>query len=448
MARLMSDGQAITLDVTPLAIKTVEALADDSVRYIVHEGGTRSSKTQSIAQALCVAAVRRAVEIDICRESMPVLRRSAMGDTIGWLEDLGVYSEEAHNKTHEVVSVPGGSAASTLRFYGADERKKLEGPERDIQWINEANEISAGIFREIRRRTRETIVMDYNPSHGRSHWIDDLVIGSGRERVFNSTYRDNPFLPEAQVEDIEADVPVYREADGTIVIDWTLTYEGDGVLIAGDPAEWAVYGLGKRAKSDRIIFPHWTIIERPPSLDQCEDRAFGLDFGWNAPCVLVDCRWQDVIREDVNLTWHEVFRDTKLRNGDLIDELERHDVPKDVPIWCDDEPDRIEALKDAGFDARPAKKSDYKATVRTVKDHRLVVTRSSGKLQEEMEGLQWNTDADGDILDEPVKKADHGPDAGRYGTHSQKNRDKTSGGGGLHSSRDGADSHPGVSLRR
>ena len=425
----MSEAQTATLDVTPLAAKTLEALSDDSIRYIVNEGGTRSSKTQSIAQALCVTAVRQALEVDVCRESMPVLRRSAMGDTIHWLKELGVYSEEAHNKSHEVVPVPGGPGASTVRFYGADERKKLEGPERDIQWINEANEISAGIFREIRRRTRQTIVMDYNPSHGRSHWIDELVVGSGREVVFHSTYRDNPFLPEAQVQDIEADVPVYREADGTEVVDWTLTYDGDGVLIAGDPAEWAVYGLGKRAKSDRVIFPHWTIIDRPPATDRCDDRAFGLDFGWNAPCVLVDCRWRDVPEEDINLTWHEVFRDTKLRNKDLIAEMEREGVPKDVPIWCDDEPDRIEALKDAGFDARRAKKSDYEATVRTVRDYRLLVTRPSGKLLEELEGLQWDTDADGNILDTPVKENDHGPDAGRYGTHSQKSRGASFGGG-------------------
>jgi phage terminase large subunit len=395
-----------------------------------------------------VLGTKTALEIDVVRESMPVLRRSAMKNFVEWMKEKGVYSEARHDKTNEVVGLPAEEGMTKIRFYGADEEQKLQGPERDIAWINEANELSGGVFRDIRRRTRRSLIMDYNPSHGSNHWIDEEVVDSHRATVITSTYRDNPFLPEAQVQDIEADVPVYREPNGEVVIDWDLSYDGDGVLIAGDPAEWAVNGLGQRAKSDRIIFPHWTITERPPSLDRCDDRAFGLDFGWNAPCVLVDCRWQDMMGEDVNLTWHEVFRDTKLRNSDLIDELERHDVPEDVPIWCDDEPDRIEALKDADFDARPAKKSDYEATVRTVKDHRLLVTCSSGRLQEEMERLQWDTDADGNILDTPVKKDDHGPDAGRYGTHSQKNRDQTSGGGGLHSSRNGADSHPGVSLRR
>jgi len=414
----MSDGREVTLNVTPLATGTLEGLRDDSCRYFVHEGGTRSSKTQSTAQALLVEALRRPVEIDVCRESMPVLRRSAMKDAIKWMKEAGVYAENRHHKTHDVIHVPAAGGTSTFRFYGADSDEKLQGPERDIQWINEANEISADAFREIRRRTRETIVIDYNPSHGRSHWIDELVMESGREQVMTSTYRDNPFLPDAQIKDIEADVPVYRERDGTEVVDWTLTYDGDGVLISGDPAQWAVYGLGKRAKSDRIIFPHWSLVDRPP--DEYDDRAFGLDFGWNNPCVLIDCRWKDVVGEDVNVTWHEVLRDSKLRNGDLIGEMERRGVPKNVPLYCDHEPDRIDALQDAGFNARPATKDDYGATVRTVEDHRLLVTRSSGKLREELEGLQWATDADGNILDKPVKENDHGPDAGRYGTHSHK----------------------------
>lgn len=445
----MSTGRTVTLDCTPLAARTVEALREDGLRYLVHEGGTRSSKTQSIAQALLVEALCRPVEIDVCRESMPVLRRSAMGDFISWAKEASVYSEEAHHKTHDTLKIPCPGGESTIRFYGADADDKLKGPERDIQWINEANEIGVSAFREIRRRTRETIVIDYNPSHGRSHWIDELVMGSGREKVIRSTYRDNPFLPEEQVKDIEADVPVYREEDGTEIVDWTLDYDGDGVLISGDPAEWAVYGLGKRAASDRIIFPHWMLIDRLP--EEYDDRAYGLDFGWNNPCVLVECRWKDVKGEDENLYWHEHFRGAELKNADLKTEFEEAGVPPDVPVFCDHDPDRIDYLQRQGYKARPADKSDYETSVRTVKDFRLIVTRASGALRKELEGLKWKTDADGEILDEPVKKADHGPDAGRYGTHSHRGG-RPSVGGAFDSMRDSKDeatvsNNPLISMR-
>lgn len=428
----MSDGRTLQITCTSLARDTIAALESD-VRYVVHEGSTRSSKTQSICQALIATALRRPLEIDVVRESMPVLRRSAYKDFVEWLKEYDLYDERLHNKTEEIIALPCAGGASKIRFYGADEEQKLQGPERDIAWINEANEVSGQVFRQIRRRTRETLVMDYNPSHGSSHWIDADVIGSGRETVIHSTYRDNPFLPDAQIEDIEADVPVYREADGTEVVDWDLTYEGDGVLIAGDPAEWAVNGLGKRAKSDRIIFPHWTLVDRVP--ESPDDRAMGLDFGWNAPCVLEDIYWKDVVGEDVNCIWDEIFRDTKLRNADLVGLMEKHGVPKHIPIYCDHEPDRIDYLKEQGYNAKPAAKADYAATVRKVKDYRLRITRTSQVLREEMEGLKWGVDGDGKILDEPVKEDDHGPDAGRYGTHSHKSGKTSTGGGGRASMR-------------
>lgn len=438
-------GHKPTLKTTPLALQTIQALKDGE-RYVVHEGGTRSSKTQSIAQALIIIGMEVPLEIDVVRESMPVLRRSAYKDFKEWLKKKDLYSSERHDKTNEVIGLPADGGMTTVRFYGVDEEQKLQGPERDIVWINEANEIGGKVFRQIRRRTRRSLVMDYNPSHGATHWIDQDVVDSPRSTVIRSTYRDNPFLPAPQVKDIEADVPVYREAGGSVVIDWTLEYDGDGVLIAGDPAEWAVNGLGKRAKSDRIIFPHWTTCDRLP--EQYDDRAFGLDFGWNAPCVLIECRWKDVVGEDVNLYWHEHFRGTKMKNEDLADELEDVGVPPHVPIYCDHEPDRIDELKEAGYKAKEAKKDDYEAGVRTVKNYRLRVTRASQKTQEELEQLKWATDTDGEILDEPVKKNDHGPDAGRYATHTHK-QPSTGGAGGsvVQRGNHSSTSHPGVHAR-
>jgi len=46
------------------------------------------------------------------------------------------------------------------------------------------------------------------------------------------------------------------------------------------------------------------------------------------------------------------------------------------------------------------------------------VTRPSNVLRSELEGYQWQTTKDGEVLDDPVKARDHGPDAGRYGAHT------------------------------
>ena len=406
-------GRTLEMTATRLFTAIQEAVAEGH-RYIVLEGGTRSSKTHSICQMVLLLALQKAWEIHVVRKAMPVLRRSALQDFRNdHLKKHGLYGDDMHDKTSEIFHV----GRSEIAFFGTKEDAKLRGPERDVLWINEANEISAEEWRELRRRTRRFIIIDYNPSHGATHWIDDEVIGSGREKVILSTYLDNPFLTDAQVRDIEADVPVYREPSGREVIDWHLQYEGDGVLIAGDPAAWAVNGLGKRAKAKAIIYRHWTLIDQMPGA--LEEECYGLDFGYSNPCALVRVGWKDVPGEDINLIWDEILYESGLTDAQLVERLEELGIDKQKNLWCDAaEPERIQALADAGFNAKAAGKSVTDGILK-VKEHRLRITRRSVNLQSEIERYRRRKDKDGNILEQPVKKADHGMDAGRYGTHSQ-----------------------------
>ena len=405
-------GRTLDLPATRVAQELLEAVGE-GWRYIVLEGGTRSSKTHSICQVLLILALRNTWEIDVCRKEMSVLHRSAMKDfQEDHLEAHGLYSEARHNKTRSIYHV--GSTA--VEFFGTERSSKLRGPERDVLWINEANEIPGEEWKELRRRTRGFVIIDYNPSHGGTHWIDQEVIGSGREKVIHSTYLDNPFLPDAQIEDIEADVPVYREKDGTQVTDWELEYEGEGVLISGDPAAWAVNGLGRRAKAEAIIYKYWSTIDfMPVALD---DECYGLDFGYTNPSALVHVGWKDVIGEDINLIWDEVLYQSGLTTPQLISQFEEIGVSKELNIWCDTDPEKIQELCDAGYNAKPATK-DVENGILKVKEHRQRITERSVNLKSEIEQYQRRKDKDGNVLEEPVKKGDHGMDAGRYGTHSQ-----------------------------
>lgn len=409
------------MQATRLLEATRDAIASGA-RYVVHEGGTRASKTHTICQILILLCLQHELEIDVVRASMPTLRRSAMKDFKELLERYDLYSEDRHNKTESIFHV----GRSTVAFFGADEAQKLRGPERDIAWINEANEISEEEWKEIRRRTRQFIIIDYNPSHGATHWIDQQVIGSGREVRIHSTYLDNRFLTDAQIRDIEADVPRYREPDGTVVTDWELEYDGEGVLISGDPGAWAVNGLGKRAKAEAIIYKHWTWTDRMP--DGLDMECYGLDFGYSNPSALVRVGWKDVVGEAMNLIWDEVLYQKGLTNSQLADAMDERGVSKTLPIWADSaEPDRIEELCDRGYNARPALK-DVTAGIIVVKEHRLRITRRSVNLQYEIERYKRREDKDGNLLEEPYEKDDHGMDGGRYGTFSQLRRKHSQGG--------------------
>lgn len=391
----------LNLDATKLLEPTLGGIEDDSIRYVLHQGGTRSSKTYSTLQSLILTALEREAQIDVCRRHLKTLKSTAMEDFENILKDYGLYSEEIHDKSDHIYQVGQGR----VRFFGADQGQKLRGAKRSVLYINEANEITEDAFRELKRRTRDTILLDLNPSFASTHWITDQILGSGRTRVIRSTYRHNRFLSDAQVQDIESDVPVYREADGTEVVDWNLTYDGDGELIKGDPVEWAVYGRGERAISPDLIYNKR--CEKP--WPGAEPAAYGLDFGYSAPMALVRVQFQDAEGEDTNAHVDELVYERGLTTGDLIERMGEIGVSKSTPIYCDNaEPDRIEELQRAGYKAKKAKKS-VTAGIDKVKEHRLAFTPDSVNLQAEASRYRRKPGSD-----KPVKADDHGMDALRY----------------------------------
>ena len=81
-------------------------------------------------------------------------------------------------------------------------------------------------------------MIDYNPSD-EFHWIYDEVIPRDDADFYQTTYLDNPHLPDAVVEEIER-------------------------LKQADPDYWKVYGLGERGVSRATILTHWKEFDQIP----------------------------------------------------------------------------------------------------------------------------------------------------------------------------------------
>lgn len=392
----------MTLDIqaTKLLQPTLKYLADDSVRYIVHVGSTRSSKTYSILQALIITAMRREVDIDVFRKQLRVLTSTAYDDFVTMLQDdLDIYDKSAHDKTKKIYQLKG-----RMRFAGADQAQKLRGMKRQILWCNEANELSAEDWRQLKRRTADTIILDYNPTQAESHWIGG-VIKDERSKVIRSTYKCNPYLPEAQVKDIESDIPVYREPGGRLVKDPDLTYTGDGRLVQGDPVQWAIYGLGQKASSPHLILQKRKVI---PDSQMPEPVSYGLDFGYSNPMALVAYARKDVQSEDENACFDELIYQSQLTTDDLIGRMHDLGIRKDVPIYADHDPEKIAAIQKAGYKIEKANKS-VQAGLDWLQSKMFAVTESSTFLQAEAERYRRRPGSE-----KPVKEDDHAIDACRY----------------------------------
>jgi len=354
-----------------------------TTRIVVNEGGTRSSKTYSLAQLLIVEAMKDQVGgkiFTVCRKTLPSLKTTAMRDFFDILTQLDLYDQRVHNKSDHTYKLNG----HLFEFMSLDQPQKKRGAKRNYLWMNEANEFTLEDYRQLSFRTTERIFMDYNPSDV-DHWIYDVVIPRDDCTLIRSTYLDNPYLPETLIDEIER----LKETDDTY---------------------WKIYGMGERAVPQSVIYPNWL----PWDNEKHTEPIYGIDFGFNNPSAVVSVRFDG---NDVYLK--EELYETNLTNSELITRL-KSIVPKDSQpyIYADSaEPDRIEEIYKAGFNVHKAKK-DVSDGIDYVKRFRLFVHQQSSNLIREIKSYKWKEDKNGLILDEPVKFKDHLMDAMRYAIYT------------------------------
>lgn len=366
----------------------LQFIEDNISRYKIFalQGGTRSGKTYSALQFIIKTVFRyRGLVISICRQSLPILRATAMRDFIDIMSEADLYSEANHNKSTNEYFFNG----NTIEFFGLDEEQKLRGRKRHLLFINELNENSFDKWQQLLFRTSGKIIGDYNPSMNES-WIYDSVLTRKDCGTIITTYRDNPFLEKEIIKEIE------------------LTKETD-------ENTWNIYGMGQRGVSSNHVYPNYEIIDEIPLEWK---RIYGLDFGYNAPTALVEVGYKEN-----NLAVKEILYQRGMTNGDLIRFL-KDNIDRRVEIYADNaEPDRIEEIFRAGFKVKPAKK-DITAGIDSVKAYKLLITKHSKNIFNEQKTYKYKVDKNNKLMDEPVEFNDHALDALRYAvfTHLRSNR--------------------------
>jgi len=384
-------------------------LASDA-KIIVHEGSSSSSKTFSLAQYLIVRSFSESNKtFSVVRKTMPAMKRGALKDFKEALNLAGCYSAFNENKTD--FKFTNKQSGTVIEFFALDNEQKARGPRRDVLWLNEGNELHYEDYRQLAMRTKDQILIDYNPSMMRS-WIYDEVLTRDDCEHIHSTYKVNAFLTDANRREIEIMVPVYEEADGTKFIDWDLTYTGTGQLIKGDPYWWSVYGLGRRGSPSEAIYPY---VYDSPGLPDGE-TVYGLDFGYNHPMVMVEVGIRDIDPKP-ELHVDEIIHESYLTIADLIDKMNDIGIDRHKKIVADgSRPEAIEEIKRAGYWIEGADKSkgSVYAGINIVKSYKLCFTKRSYRGKQQHQDYRWRKLPDGTILDEPVKLDDDCPDAVRY----------------------------------
>lgn len=351
-------------------------------RFVVNIGGSRSTKTYSILQLLIVRALSsdEPLLISIVRKSFPSTRLTVMRDFFGILKSLDLYDENNYNATEKAYQL----GNSTIEFLSIDDPQKRRGSKRDILYINEANELTSEDFFQLQVRTTQQIFLDFNPSE--YFWYNDQLEGREDVEVIRSTYKDNPYLNDAQVKEIER-------------------------LQFTDQQYYQIYALGQFAGDVDLVYTH-NIIEDIPT-DTAKLVACGLDWGYsNDPTTLVE-----VWKEGDNLYLNEILYDINLTNSDIADKLREAGIDRYLEIVADSaEPKSIEEVRRMGFNIKPAIKGPDSVNngIDILKRHKIHVTKDSTNLIQEFRRYKWITDKDGNKLNKPIDAFNHALDAVRY----------------------------------
>ena len=373
------------------ATEIFERNYDSNQKIVINRGGTRSSKTWSLNQLCALWLVSGNYgNGQYCHEgvwtTVRKYRTNLDGTVIRDFEDIlkaeGWYDMVEHNKTKKQYKL----GKRLVEFIGADDEQKLRGAKRNILYCNEANELEyKQEFFQLLMRTENKIFLDFNPDDEQV-WINqELEIKRSNEvgdvEVIVSNYKNNSFLPESLVKEIE-------------------------YLKQTDKEFWKIYGLGEYGNISGLIYENVTYVDRMPD---CKLVSYGLDFGYSidpTACLAV------YIRDD-ELYLKEIIYERNLTNQDIAERI-RDIVGRDEVICDSAEPKSIEELYRLGINAKPATKGRDSILngIDILKRFKINVVNSSN-LRREFRTYKWATDKNGNSLQKPIGQ-DHLLDALRY----------------------------------
>lgn len=362
-------------------------------RYISMPGGTRSGKTYAILQLLhrLIPKADKTGDItSVVSETLPHLKRGAIRD-FERIVGHPLKADPNWNASDYTYTYPNGAK---LEFFSADTSGKVLGPGRKRLFVNECNHIDWETARQLFVRTTGLIILDYNPAA--TFWAIERIEPRENCIVIRSTYKDNPFLTQATIDEIESN--------------------------QDDPNWWKVYGLGLLGSLEGVIYDFEQIDALPDPAGLTE--VWGLDFGFHDPTAIVR-----ILADHKKKTAYirQIAYRSNLKNDPIADILAEQGIPRHVRIWADAaEPKSIAEIGDRAHvqikacdKSAPVKSDKRKFQIQWLQGWRFMVTKDSVDVIRELRNYTWENDADGRPTDVPTHKFSHSPDAIRYALYSE-----------------------------
>lgn len=355
--------------------------------YKVIQGGASASKTFSIMILLISYAESYPNSlITVAGMTYNHLATGTIRDMKKILEETNRWEPERYNKTEKIYYFPNGSQ---IEFLSVDNMTS-RGPRRDVLFVNEANGLNYETFDQLATRTRDFVILDYNPSA--KFWAHEELVEKKPDKTsfLTLTYLDNEALSAQERENIESRKP----KDGEEPSNW-----------------WIVYGLGQIGSLEGNIYQGW---EQANSeyFQNGKLVRYGLDFGFsNDETAMVAIYELDDGRTGVE----EILYKKGILGSQYAEILMSHNVDPNVLIVADSaRPEIIAEIKAKGYRIVGADKNpgSVKRGIDRVSQRQIVY--SGDNLKREYLSYAWRKKRTGEVLDEPIDANNHALDATRY----------------------------------
>jgi phage terminase large subunit len=370
-------SESATIQTTPV----FEWNYNSSMRFLINQGGTWSSKTYSILQVLLIKLIEgKGGEVaTVTAETFPTLRLGSIRDFENIIagSKIGSYVTSQANFRYTLFN------KSVIEFRAFQDPESAKHGKRDYLFINEANNIGKEIVQQLIMRTRKQIFIDFNPSA--EFWAHQDYTNHEKAQWFFSTYRNNPFCDTSIIEEIES----YKHSA---------------------PELYRVFGLGRRGNFSGQVFSQVNWVpdsEMPNYVD-----VYGLDVGFSNSYTALSA----LTKMNRAIYAKEMLYARGLTDNDIVKELKGLGISTRTPIVVDNANQAtITEINRAGFNAIPCKKRDVAREVQQMLTFKWSIAESSQNWKREARNYLYEKDKkSGDLLNTPVKAFDHLWDSARY----------------------------------
>ncbi|MBQ3306410.1 terminase large subunit [Candidatus Saccharibacteria bacterium] len=370
------------------ALNKIEAAVCEPTFYKVIQGGMSAGKTfatLTILVGYCESYPDSLVTV--LGLSYPHLSTGAIRDFQRVMKETNRWDDSRWSSTTHIYQFPNGS---TLEFVSVD-KMSARGPRRDVLFVNEANGISFEVFDQLASRSRDFVIIDYNPSA--KFWAHEELVERQKDQTtfLVLTYNDNEALGARERANIESRRPKKGEEPSN----W-----------------WTVYGLGQIGTLEGNVYSGWEESTAEEISATGKLVRYGLDFGFSNDETALVAIYE---MEDGKLGVVEKLYRKGLLGSEYPLIFQEIGIDQNVLIVADSaRPEIIAEIKEAGFRIIGADKNPGSVLRGIDRVSQRQIVYSGKNLKREYLSYPWRTKRSGEVLDEPQDGNDHLLDALRY----------------------------------